>query len=55
MWDLHAMLAETREQDLRRRVRERYLAQQVIDHRRLSRRRGQDALRGVRRIDLGRS
>jgi hypothetical protein len=42
MWDLHAMLAETREQGLRRRVRERYLAQQVIEHRRRSVRRGQD-------------
>jgi hypothetical protein len=51
MWDLHAMLAETREQDLRRQVRERYLAQQAIEHRRRPVRRGQDAPAARRRAD----
>ena len=42
MWDLHLMLAETREQDVRRRVRERYLAEQVLGERRRSSRNARD-------------
>ena len=40
MWQLHAMLAESREQDLRRRLRERALAGQVLGARRRSARQG---------------
>ena len=54
MWGLHALLAETREQDLRRQTRERYLAQQAVARRRrLMWRPG--ALRSARSTDAERS
>jgi hypothetical protein len=42
MWNLHAMLAETHEQDLRRRIRERHLVREVIRSRRRDTRLGHD-------------